>query len=194
MPRLLRFPTDFSLHEPLRAFGHLLLIALAAFAVEGTAAAGAQAGELNWPSKQVVRPRDVALSYPCGGGRLCDIDDFMERQHVCALLVISGGDTVLHRTSVRPGDDPCKSAVERDRYGLSSITKSIVSLLFGFVYEDAGYATPVDLDSSAADLLHAAGVPKYDGGATLRQLLHMSSGMEWSEDEIDTTIKIQVDE
>lgn len=184
MSRRFRFPASF----------RLCLSALAVLIAIGASAAFAQAGDLNWPSKQFVKPRDIALSYPCGGGRLCSIADFMQRQHVCALVVISGGETVLKRTSVRSDDDPCKSAVERDRYGIASITKSIVSLLFGFVYEDAGFAPVVDLDSGAADLLRAAGVKKYDGAATLRQLLHMASGMEWSEDEIDSTIKIQVDQ
>ena len=118
----------------------------------------------------------------------------MERQHVCALVVLSAGELVVHKTSVRSDDDPCKSAVERDRYGIASLAKSIVSLLFGLVYADPGYATPVDLDSRAADILAAAGLPKYDDRVTVRQLLHMSSGMDWSEDEIDSTLKIQVDQ
>jgi len=109
-------------------------------------------------------------------------------------VVLSAGELVLFRTSVRGDDDPCKTSVERDRYGIASITKSIVSLLFGFVYEDASFGPPVNLDSPAADLLRAAGIPRYDGGATLRQLLQMASGMEWSEDEADGTIKIQVDQ
>jgi CubicO group peptidase (beta-lactamase class C family) len=84
--------------------------------------------------------------------------------------------------------------VERDRYGIASLAKTIVSLLFGLVYDDPGYANPVDLDSKAADILKSAGLPKYDPRVTLRQILHMASGMEWSEDEIDDTLKIQVDE
>ncbi len=156
--------------------------------------ASAQTGDLNWPSKQFVKPRDIALSYPCGGGKICDLADFMERQHVCALVVLKGGELVIHDTSVRSDDDPCASAVARDRYGISSLAKSVVSLLFGFVYADPDYATPADLDSRAADVLAAAGLPIYDERVTLRQLLHMASGMEWSEDEINSTLKIQVDE
>jgi CubicO group peptidase (beta-lactamase class C family) len=168
-----------------------MIASLAAFASGDVAA---QTTELNWPSKQIVRPRDMPISYPCGGGALCNIDDYMERQHVCALVVMQAGELVFNRTAVRGDDDPCKTSVERDRYGIASITKSIVALLFGFVYEDAGFAPPVDLDSPAADLIRAAGIPRYDGKATLRQLLHMASGMEWSEDEVDSTIKIQVDQ
>ena len=169
------------------------LAALAALAVAADAAS-AQTGDLNWPSKQFVKPRDIALSYPCGGGKICDLADFMERQHVCALVVLKGGELVIHRTSVRSDDDPCASAVARDRYGISSLAKSVVSLLFGLVYADPDYAPPVDLDSPAADALAAAGLPIYDERVTLRQLLHMASGMDWSEDEINSTLKIQVDE
>ena len=171
----------------------LTLLALAAFAA-ATDFASAQSGELNWPSKQFVKPRDIALSYPCGGGATCDLAAFMERQHVCALLVLKGGELVVDKTSVRSDDDPCKSAVERDRYGIASLAKSIVSLLFGFVFEDPDTGTPVDLDSPAADILAEAGLPNYDPRVTLRQLLHMASGMEWSEDEVDAVLKIQVDE
>jgi CubicO group peptidase (beta-lactamase class C family) len=171
------------------ATGTLLAAALAL-----CAPAQAQTGELNWPSKQFVKPRDVTLSYPCGGGNTCDLASFMERQHVCALVVLHGGELVVYKTSVRSDRDPCKSAVERDRYGIASLAKSIVSLLFGLVYEDADYGPPVDLDSRAADILSSAGLPKYDERVTLRQLLHMSSGMEWSEDEVDGVLKIQVDE
>jgi CubicO group peptidase (beta-lactamase class C family) len=173
----------------------LALLAFAAAPMVGAVGpAAAQAVELNWPSKQTVRPRDLMLSYPCGGGRICSLNDYMDRQHACALMVVSGGDLVLYRTSVRSADDPCKTAVDRDRYGIASITKSIVSLLFGLVYADPGYAPPANLDSSAADILTAAGLPKYDSRVTLRQLLHMASGMEWSEDEIDAILKVQVDQ
>lgn len=165
------------------------LCALAAMA----AAAHAGAAELNWPSKDIVRPRDVPLSYPCAAGKLCDLKAYMERQHVCALRVMSGGVLALQQTMVRSDDDLCRSPVERNRFGIASITKSLVSLLFGFVYQNPDYAPPVDLDSRAADLLGAEGV-KYGGTATLRQLLQMASGMQWSEDEIDSTLKIQVDE
>jgi len=167
---------------------------LAALLALWSGAAAAQSGELNWPSKQFVHPRDIALSYPCGDGAVCDLDDFMERQHVCALVVLSGGELFTYRTSIRGDDDACKSAVERDRYGIASLAKSLVALLFGFVYADPDYATPIDLDASAADLLAAAGVAGYDPRVTVRQLLHMASGMEWSEDEVDDVLKIKVDQ
>lgn len=193
MSRRFRFPTDIQFCKAVRAFVLLSLVSFTAL-IDGRGVANAQTGDLNWPSKQFVRPRDIVVSYPCGGGSVCDLDAFMQRQHVCALLVVSAGELVFKRTSVRSDDDACKSPVERDRYGIASITKTIVSLLFGFVYEDESYATPVDLDSKAADILRAAGLPKYNDAVTLRKLLHMSSGMDWSEDETDATLKIQVDQ
>jgi CubicO group peptidase (beta-lactamase class C family) len=189
-----RFRMDVRLRKAARAVVLLALFPLAAFPGGAPDVAKAQTGDVTWPSKQIIRPRDIAVNYPCGGGSLCNLDDFIERQHVCALVVMSMGEVVLARTASRSEDDPCKSSVERDRYGIASITKSIVSLLFGFVFEDAGYGPPVDLDSSAADLIRKAGVPRYDGAATLRQLLHMASGMEWSDDETDAVIKVQIDQ
>lgn len=161
------------------------------------AAAGAvpaQERVLNWPSKQFIHPRQIEVEYPCGGGSVCDFEAFMRRQHVCAVAVLSGGELVAHQTAFRGDDDPCKSQVERDRYGISSIAKSITSLLFGLVYHDESYAEPVDLDTPAADILTEAGVPGYDRRVTLRHLLQMSSGMAWEEDRVDEVLKIQVDE
>jgi CubicO group peptidase (beta-lactamase class C family) len=172
----------------------LLLVAIAVWALGAATPANAQTPELTWPSKQFARPADLAVTYPCGGGAVCNIDDFMERQHVCALVVMKGGEVALFRTLVRGDDDPCKSAVERDRFGIASIAKSITALLFGFVYEDPQFGTPLDLASPAADLLRATGLPRYDGEGSVRDLLHMASGIEWSEDEADAVIKVQVDQ
>lgn len=170
----------------------LSAVLLTGLAIVGTAIA--QSGEVTWPSKQIVRPRDMALTYPCGGGAVCNIDDFIERQHVCALVIVSSGELALYRTAIRSDGDPCKSPVERDRFGIASIAKSLTSLLFGFLYQDPQYGPPVDLESSAAEFLKAAGVPKYDRRVTLRDLLHMSSGMDWSEDEVESVLKVQVDQ
>jgi CubicO group peptidase (beta-lactamase class C family) len=141
-----------------------------------------------------VRPREIEISYPCGGGATCDLEAFMQRQHACALVVLAGGQLVVHKTMVRGDDDACKSAVERDRYGIASIARSVTSLLFGMVYGDPEFAVPADLETQAAELLGKAGLPGYDTRVTLRQLLHMASGMEWSEDEIDSVLKVQVDQ
>lgn len=173
-----------------------LTLALLSFVAAAVLAAdaNAQTGELNWPSKQFVQSRNIALSYPCGEGANCDLADFMDRQHVCALVVLVGGELVIHKTSVRSNDDPCKSPVQRNRYGISSLAKSLVSLMFGLVYQDPDYGPPLDLDSPAAGPLAAAGVPNYDELVTLRNLLQMSSGMDWSEEEINEILRIQVDQ
>lgn len=157
---------------------------------------------LDWPAKAVIAPRDpgqtpapgqdLAISYDCGEAGPCGLSDFMERMHACALFVIRAGEPILHRTSVRSDSDDCKPAVEQERYGVASITKSIVSLLFGILYTDPAYGAPVDLDSPAADLLAEAGVDYPNREVTLRHLLQMSSSMSWSEDEADATLKISV--
>lgn len=176
-------------------FRFALLFLLAIVPLTSLAAdASAQSGELNWPSKQFVKPRALTLGYPCGGGDLCDLAAFMERQHVCALVVLKGGLLVTHRTSVRSDDDACASAVARDRYGVASIAKTITALLFGLVHANPEYGPPANLDAPAAELLGAAGLADYDPRVTLRDLLHMASGMAWSEDEVDAVLKIQVDE
>jgi CubicO group peptidase (beta-lactamase class C family) len=160
----------------LRALFLCLVFSLAIFRQNTLQAAEAATGELDWPSKQIVRPRDIQLSYPCDDGEVCDLPTFIERQHVCALVVISAGEQVFYQTAVRSDEDHCKTAVERDRYGIASMTKSIVSLLFGFVYQDPNFGTVVELDMPAVGLLAQAGVLRYDRRTTLRQLLQMSSG------------------
>jgi CubicO group peptidase (beta-lactamase class C family) len=167
-----------------------------------TAAAEKEEGP-DWPNKQIVRPRspgetprpgeELSLTYKCGD-ETCDLAKFMERQHVCALFVLSEGKPVLHRTSVREDDeeeDDCKSRVENERYRIASITKSITSLLFGMVYRDPAKGTPVDLDAPAFELLAAAGVRYPDRSVTIRNILQMSSGMRWKEEEVGTVIEIR---
>ena len=189
------FPAGAAFRAAVRAFFLLPLASVAAVLLGDAPGVNAQTRtELTWPSKQFARPADLAVTYPCGGGALCNIDDFMERQHVCALVVMKGGELVLLRTLVRGDDDACKSAVERDRFGIASIAKSITALLFGFVYQDPRFGTPLDLGTPAVDLIRATGLLKYDGEGSVRDLLHMASGMEWSEDEADAVIKIQVDQ
>ena len=161
----------------------------------GSAAARAQTGELNWPSKQIVRPRDIAVNYPCGGGSLCNIDDFMERQHVCALVVISAGELVLlshlrpRRTTIRArrrwnaidtGSPRSQNRSSRCCSASSTRTQATARRSISTAAPPTSCAQPACRNTMAQ--------------ATLRQLLHMSSGMEWSEDEIDATMKIQVDQ
>jgi hypothetical protein len=169
-------------------------VLVAALLIGAAGPAAAEAAELNWPSKQTVRPRDLMLSYPCGGGRMCSLNDYMDRQHACALMVVSGGDLVLYRTSVRSGrrsmqggggPRPLRHRIDHQIGRLAAFRPGL---------RDPGYAPPADLDGSAADILRAAGLPKYDSRVTLRHLLHMASGMVWLEDEVDAILKIQVDQ
>jgi CubicO group peptidase (beta-lactamase class C family) len=156
----------------------------------------------DWPVKANIEPgapaltpqpgQELAISYNCGLVQQCTLSDFMERMHVCALFITKDGEPVLHRTAVRSDTDECKRAVERERYGIASISKSIVSLLFGLTHRDPAYGKPIDIDTPAGDLLADAGLEYPNPNVTIRDLLHMSSGMKWSEDEVDTILKISV--
>lgn len=67
----------------------------------------------------------------------------MERNQVCALLVMQHGETVLHW--VAPSRRGCTARVVNQRYGVASITKSITSILLGRLmrHRDIDVATTV---------------------------------------------------
>ena len=146
----------------------------------------AQTAELNWPSKQFVRPREVALNYPCGGGASCDLASFMNRQHVCALLIVKDGAPIFQRTSVRGDDDPCKSAIERDRFGVASMAKSIISAPLRLRLCRTRLCAARRARQQGCRPPEQRRRPRLRSARHAPQLLQMATGMDWSEDEIDT--------
>jgi CubicO group peptidase (beta-lactamase class C family) len=109
------------------------------------------------------------------------MQQFMKRTSACVLYVIHSGEPVVHQTS--NNNPKCKDPIERKRYGIASVTKSLASLLFGFAFSESIYSSSFDLDQPISGELQGMGID-YKGGATFRDLLLMSSGMKWSESEV----------
>ncbi|MGB0571288.1 MAG: serine hydrolase [Alphaproteobacteria bacterium] len=79
--------------------------------------------------------------------------------------------------------------MERELYGIASITKSITSLLFGRVFMDPALGAPLDVMSPAVDLL-PAGLGYPDPGVTVHDLLQMSSAMAWRDERDKPRVKV----
>jgi CubicO group peptidase (beta-lactamase class C family) len=98
------------------------------------------------------------------------IDDYMERNRVAGLLVVSHGEIVLERYGL--------GQTAEDRWASFSVAKSITSTLLGAAIRDghiAGVTDPVtkyvpELKGSAYE------------GVTIADLLEMRSGVRWDED------------
>ncbi|MEU6139618.1 serine hydrolase domain-containing protein [Streptomyces sp. NPDC047081] len=117
-----------------------------------------------WPT--AVRPLSARIT---GAGRTMDLDEFLALTHTTALVVIVDGTLVHERYfhGVTPGH----------RLLGNSATKSALALLTGQVPD-------LDLDTPATEF-----VPELAGSGyarvTVRQLLSMTSGVEWEEDHRD---------
>lgn len=106
-------------------------------------------------------------------GASCDIYDFVSRNRVVGLLVLAGG-----RIALEHYDFGCDSST---RWMSMSMAKSISTTLVGAALRDGCIGS---LDDPLRDY-----VPELAGGAyaavTIRQLLLMSSGVQWNEDHTD---------
>lgn len=150
----------------------------------------------DWPVTRAISPpnegseqRDqtgrAGVGYACGLLRHCHVPEFMERLNVCALMVIhapdegekTGEDVVVYRED--RDTEECRKALTRKRHGIASITKSVTSILLGKLMQSRG----IEVDTPVVDLLEPLGLNYPRDDITLRDLLHMSSGMGWSEAE-----------
>ncbi|MCP4315077.1 MAG: beta-lactamase family protein [Hyphomicrobiales bacterium] len=154
----------------------------------------------DWPFKETIQPlkiratpkpgSDLPIKYDCGGRSPCGLSDFMKNTDACALYVISAGKPVLHRDSL--SSDRCKKRVSKERYRVASVTKSVVSLLFGRVFTDSNYGTPIDVEkTTAASALSNANINYPNKKVSVGDLLRMSSAMKWSEKRGDEIIRIE---
>ncbi len=101
------------------------------------------------------------------------VDDYVVRQNVAGLIVVKDGTVVYERYEL--GNGPST------RWISYSVAKSVTSLLVGAAIKD-GYITSVD--ERVTDYLPRLKKSSYDK-STIRNLLQMSSGVEWDEDYAD---------
>jgi CubicO group peptidase (beta-lactamase class C family) len=119
-----------------------------------------------WPS--ALLPLSAGVT---GAGRTMGLGEFLSLTHTTALVVIADG-TLVHEWYA-PGVTP------EDRLLGNSATKSALALLVGQV-------TDMEVDALAREY-----VPELAGSGyqevTVRQLLTMTSGVDWEEDHRDPT-------
>ena len=101
------------------------------------------------------------------------LDEFFVRQRVAGLLVLKDGEIVYERYGL--------GNTETTRWVSFSVTKSVVSMLFGAAIRD-GYISSVD-ESVSSYLPRLKGSP-YDQ-TNIQNLLQMASGVAWNEDYTD---------
>ncbi|MET0151621.1 MAG: serine hydrolase [Candidatus Binatia bacterium] len=106
-------------------------------------------------------------------GRSCDPNDLMRDEHLSGLLVLKRAEILLERYAL--GLNP-----ER-RWQSSSMVKSIASSLVGAALHDGLIAS---LDDPMTKYLPDFAGTAYDG-VTVRHLLNMTGGINWTEDYED---------
>jgi CubicO group peptidase (beta-lactamase class C family) len=102
------------------------------------------------------------------------VDEYFVQQNVAGLLVIKAGKIAYERYGL--GNTP------GSRWISFSVTKSVVSMLVGAAIRD-GYIDSVD--EMVSDYLPRLKGSPYDQ-STIRNIMQMSSGVEWNEDYADS--------
>ena len=111
-------------------------------------------------------------------GGVMTTDEYFERQSVAGLLVIKNGKIVYERYGL--------GNTESSVWGSYSVAKSVTSMLVGAAIHD-GYIASVD--EKISDYLPRLKGSPYDQ-STLRDILQMSSGVQWDEDYADAASDI----
>lgn len=119
--------------------------------------------------RPLPRGRAVAVAVPAAHGPL-SMDNFMDRNNVAGLLVLHRGAVVQERYGL--GLQPA------DRWTTMSTVKSMTAMLVGAAVRDGA----IDgVDDAVVRYVPALRGSAYEG-VTVRHLLTMSSGVQWSED------------
>jgi len=120
--------------------------------------------------KQLTDLGDVQIEVE---DRKLTADEYFLQQSVAGLLVIKNGTIVYERYGL--------GNTENSLWTSFSVAKSLTSLLFGAAVQD-GYIK--SLDEKVTDYLPRLKNSAYDK-SSIRNLLQMSSGVEWNEDYAD---------
>jgi len=138
-----------------------------------------------FPTRRVLRSRSPlplpAASTPLGPvtttyrGKDYTLDEVLELNRVAALLVLKDGRIAMERYRF--------DNTERTRWMSMSVAKSITSTLIGAAVKEGKIASLTDSVTKYVPSLKGSA---YDG-ATVRDILMMSSGAKWSETYTDPT-------
>lgn len=119
----------------------------------------------SWPLPRMSMP-SVTYQY---GGQTRDIDDYMASQKVAGLLIMKNGKIALERYGW--------GFNEHTRWESKSIGKSVLSTLIGIALKEGHIGS---LDDAADDYVPELLGSAYEG-VTIRNMLRMASGVEWTE-------------
>lgn len=139
--------------------------------------------DMVFPARE-IRAGETVLALPNALQDLSDVnytvgetsyslDDFMEGQRVGGLLVLHKGEIAYERYGLKND--------ENSRWIGFSIGKSVTSMLLGAAIQD-GYIKSVD--DAVTDYLPRLKGSAYEG-ATIKNVLNMTSGVGWNEDYAD---------
>jgi CubicO group peptidase (beta-lactamase class C family) len=117
-------------------------------------------------------PTSPEITYVQAGTRF-SLSDYLSRMPVTGLL-IAKDDQILY-------EGYQYARTDRDRFTSQSMAKSIVAMLMGVALSENAIASPAD---TAAKYVPELKDSAY-GGITIRDLLHMSSGMSCQEQDSD---------
>ena len=106
-------------------------------------------------------------------GQTLTVDEYFIQQNVAGLLVIKDGNIIYERYGL--------GNTEHSLWVAFSVAKSVTSMLIGAAIQD-GYIK--SLDEKVTDYLPRLKHSAYDQ-SNIRNLLQMSSGVEWNEDYAD---------
>jgi CubicO group peptidase (beta-lactamase class C family) len=121
------------------------------------------------PSTLKSSEHELTLNYPYGG-QFHSIDDYLDRNPVTGLL-IARGDTILYEHYRYARKDT-------DRFMSQSMAKTLVGMLIGIAISEGAIHSIDDLaDAYVPELANNA-----YGQTSIRDLLHMSSGVHFFED------------
>lgn len=121
------------------------------------------------PSRFKTSERELTLNYPYGGLQR-NLDDYLDRNPVTGLL-IAHGNTILYEHYRYARKDS-------DRFMSQSMAKTIVGMLIGIAISEGSIRSIDDL----ADVYVPELADNPYGQTSIRDLLHMSSGVHFFED------------
>jgi CubicO group peptidase (beta-lactamase class C family) len=121
------------------------------------------------PLPMAAKQIDPTFTYQ---GKTWTVDDYMKAYRVSGVLVLKDGKIVLERYGL--GRKPT------DRWTSFSVAKSVTSTLVGAAIQDGKLKLEDPVTAYIPDLKGSA----YEG-ATVRDLITMSSGVKWNEDYSD---------
>jgi CubicO group peptidase (beta-lactamase class C family) len=119
-----------------------------------------------------VATRSIAPTWTYAG-KSWTVDGYMKAYRVSGLLVLKDGKIVMERYGLGRGPN--------DRWTSFSVAKSVTSTLVGAAIQDGKIKS---LEAHVTDYIPQLKGSAYDG-VTVRQMLMMSSGVQWNEDYAD---------